>query len=303
MKDSRPTETACLHCGKTFVQPKRRQGGGRHTKFCSARCRSTDWVKGNAGKRAAAILKYEQAPENKDKKRAQARIRLLRSYGLTEQDFTDMLERQKFTCLGCLDPITKDTARIDHDHVTDKVRGLLCDHCNWTLGHSNDRKDTLRRLMAYLDYDRTKTNIYLIGALRNPAIQGIAKQLRQAGYGVWDEWHGAGPEADEWWQKYEEYRGRTYQQALAGTHATDVFLFDRSYLDLADSAVLVMPAGKSGHLELGYFAGSKKPAFILFDEEPKRYDVMPNFATVCYSVPELLEKLSEQRWLNPRSRT
>ena len=251
------------------------------------------------------VLKYEQIPENKDKKRRQARIGLLRSYGLTERDFLDMLERQRYRCLGCLDPITEDTARIDHDHDRGKakgVRGLLCNHCNWTLSHSNNRADVLRRLTAYIHphYDRTKVNIYLIGALKNPAIQAAAKQLRQAGYNIWDEWHGAGPEADEWWQKYEEARGRTYQEALAGLHAQDVFLFDRVHLDLADCAILLMPAGKSGHLELGYFAGTGKPAFILLDEEPKRYDVMPNFATVCYSMAELIEKLSKQRWLNPR---
>lgn len=297
----RPTETACLSCGQTFLQPVRAQGGGRHTKYCSARCRSLDWVRGNAGKRKAAVLKYEQVPENKDKRRRQARVRMLWEYDLTLEDFNNMLLRQRGRCLGCLSPIDEFTARVDHDHATGRVRGLLCNHCNWTLGHADDKKATLRRLMSYLDYDRTQANIYLIGALKNPEIQVIAKQLRAAGFGVWDDWHAAGPEADEWWQRYEQARGRTFQEALAGKHAQDVFHFDLSLLDLADAAVLVMPAGRSGHLEFGYFAGGNKPAFILLDKEPERYDVMPNFAhLVCHSFAELLQRLREENWRLPK---
>jgi nucleoside 2-deoxyribosyltransferase len=53
-----------------------------------------------------------------------------------------------------------------------------------------------------------------------------------------------------------------------------------------------MPAGKSGHLELGYFVGRGKPAFILFDEVPTRFDVMHQFATeVWTSNQEMIERL------------
>jgi nucleoside 2-deoxyribosyltransferase len=49
-----------------------------------------------------------------------------------------------------------------------------------------------------------------------------------------------------------------------------------------------MPAGKSAHLELGYMIGRGKPCFVLFDEEPERWDVMYQFATaVCFSYEEL----------------
>ena len=45
---------------------------------------------------------------------------------------------------------------------------------------------------------------------------------------------------------------------------------------------MIMPAGKSGHLELGYTIGKGKPGFILFDEEPERFDVMTQFATKIF---------------------
>jgi len=47
--------------------------------------------------------------------------------------------------------------------------------------------------------------------------------------------------------------------------------------------VLVLPAGKSGHLELGYMIGQGKPGYILLDGEPERFDVMYNFATGVFT--------------------
>jgi len=121
-------------------------------------------------------------------------------------------------------------------------------------------------------------NIYLIGSLRNPEIPKIAEQLRDAGYDVFDDWHSAGPEADDSWQAYEEDRGRSFAEALDGAHATNVFEFDKKNIEAADVVVMVMPAGKSAHLELGWSLGHGKPGFVLLNDEPERFDVMYRFA-------------------------
>jgi nucleoside 2-deoxyribosyltransferase len=138
--------------------------------------------------------------------------------------------------------------------------------------------------------------IYLIGSLRNPAIPEIGQELRAAGFEVFDDWFAAGPEADDYWMKYEKNRGHNLGEALKGNAAQHVFNFDKKFLDKADSAVLVLPAGKSGHLELGYIIGQGKPGYILFDNvpEPDRFDVMYNFASgVFFDRKSLIEKLSE----------
>jgi hypothetical protein len=124
--------------------------------------------------------------------------------------------------------------------------------------------------------------IYLIGSLRNPEIPRIANELRKAGHETFDDWFAAGPEADDYWRDYEKSRGHTYQQALRNYAAQHVFSFDRTHLDRCRAAVLVYPAGKSGHLELGYVVGAGKPGYILLDGEPERFDVMLNFATGVY---------------------
>jgi hypothetical protein len=139
---------------------------------------------------------------------------------------------------------------------------------------------------------RPAKKIYLIGSLRNPAIPLIANQIREAGFDVFDDWFAAGPEADDWWQKYEKQKGNDYPAALAGYAATHVFDFDYHHLVRADIGVLVTPAGKSGHLELGYLLGQGKPGYIVIPTEPERWDVMYKFATgVYFGVDTLLEKL------------
>jgi hypothetical protein len=134
--------------------------------------------------------------------------------------------------------------------------------------------------------------IYLIGSLRNPQIGAIAEKLRAVGHEVFDDWYAAGPEADDYWQKYEIAKGNNYKQGLQGYAAKHVYEFDKFHLDRNEVAVLALPAGKSAHLELGYVIGKGKPGYILLDN-PDRWDVMYQFANgVFYSVEELIEELA-----------
>ncbi len=134
--------------------------------------------------------------------------------------------------------------------------------------------------------------IYLIGSLRNPKIPELANALEAIGFDVFDDWFSPGPEADDFWLKYEKSRGRTYEQALKGHAARHIFEFDRTHLDAADLVVMYMPTGKSGHLELGYSLGKGKRGYILFDQEPERWDVMYQFATgIFFNQDDLLAEL------------
>ena len=137
--------------------------------------------------------------------------------------------------------------------------------------------------------------LYVIGSLRNPRIPVIAKRLRSEGFDVFDDWYAAGPEADDYWQRYEQQRGRTYGEALNGYSAGHVFEYDRSHLETADVTVLVMPAGKSACVEFGYTLGRGTPGFILYEDgEPERWDVMLRFATgVYFDVDALVKRLAE----------
>lgn len=136
-------------------------------------------------------------------------------------------------------------------------------------------------------------SIYVIGSLRNPAIPEIAKKLRGIGLDAFDDWFSAGPEADDKWRDYEINRGRAFGEALGGISAQHVFNHDKKHLDRCDLGLLVLPAGRSGHLELGYIIGQGKPGYILHDN-PERWDVMYGFASGVFTNEEqLIEHLRQ----------
>ena len=137
--------------------------------------------------------------------------------------------------------------------------------------------------------------VYLIGSLRNPHVPQVAAQLRAAGYDVFADWFAAGERADDALRDYERSCGHSFVVALQCSNAMwHVFDFDKKWLDRADAAVLALPAGKSGHLELGYMLGKGKPGFILLDSEPDRFDVMYLLATgVSATVEDLLKRMRE----------
>jgi hypothetical protein len=60
-----------------------------------------------------------------------------------------MGERQAGLCPICLRRLGT-TPHVDHDHVTGKVRGLLCFTCNVGLGNFADDVERLDRAAAYL---------------------------------------------------------------------------------------------------------------------------------------------------------
>lgn len=119
--------------------------------------------------------------------------------------------------------------------------------------------------------------IYLIGSLRNLAVPALAIDLRRLGFVVFDDWFAAGEKADDAWQAYEQGRDHTFAEALQGYAAQHIFEFDHRHLLESDIGVLLMPAGKSGHIEAGFLAGQGKPVYVLFPEEPGRFDVMYAF--------------------------
>lgn len=70
-------------------------------------------------------------------------------YGITLADYEAMWAWQGGRCAICLrDPGVKMPLAVDHDHRTDRVRGLLCSPCNSVLGRLNDDPS---RLVAYLE--------------------------------------------------------------------------------------------------------------------------------------------------------
>lgn len=80
---------------------------------------------------------------------------LQKSYGMSLQDFFDMLEEQNYECAICsadLSNAKPKNIHIDHCHTSSKVRGILCNSCNMGIGMLKDDVDVLKSAIAYLEY-------------------------------------------------------------------------------------------------------------------------------------------------------
>jgi len=114
---------------------------------------SKKWDKLNAGKRAKTTKIWEA--NNPDKVRDKA---LRNDYGITLEQYSQMLIDQDYTCKICNKPessIDPRTSRIknlavDHCHKSGKIRGLLCSYCNRGIGYLKEDISTLQNAIKYL---------------------------------------------------------------------------------------------------------------------------------------------------------
>ena len=125
-----------------------------------------------------------------------------------------------------------------------------------------------------------RMKMYLIGSLRNKELPSLANELREdfPEINFFDGWYAAGYEADDKWQEYEQEKGLSYVEALDGDPAHHVWSYDHHHLETSQGAVLVLPTGKSGHLEFGFMVGRGKSTIIHLPAEPERWDVMYRYA-------------------------
>lgn len=112
------------------------------------------WIERNKDQRAGyAAERYRRRLASEDPLHLR-RWRLLTHYGLTVEDYQAMLAKQQGLCAICRRPPNggkhSGLLVVDHDHDTNKVRGLLCDPCNRGLGQFGDSLERVDAAAAYL---------------------------------------------------------------------------------------------------------------------------------------------------------
>ena len=95
---------------------------------------------------------YKNNPTyRKNKRKLTRKSHLKCEYGLSHEDWLKIWESQDGKCLICGKKFNKPPdAYVDHNHETNKVRGLLCKHCNWGLGSFKDNPRYLILAAEYL---------------------------------------------------------------------------------------------------------------------------------------------------------
>ena len=73
-----------------------------------------------------------------------------RVFKLSEEEYNTLINRSQGKCEVCAADMGAKRC-IDHDHKTQKIRGVLCNKCNTALGLLDDNKATLKGLIQYLE--------------------------------------------------------------------------------------------------------------------------------------------------------
>lgn len=109
--------------------------------------------------------------------------------------------------------------------------------------------------------------IYVASSWRNPAQAGIVEALRADGHMVYDFKNPrpgdngfAWSEIDPNWQNWKAHE---YIAALDHPLAKAGFASDFNAMKWADTFLLVLPCGRSAHLELGWACGQGKQTLVL----------------------------------------
>lgn len=102
-------------------------------------------------KKCEAMSRTIYNKHNRDKVRNTQRSWQIRNrYGLSREEYENLLKQQNNKCAICKKPF-KSTPHIDHDHDTNRIRGLLCYRCNTAIGSFKENIMTLKSAIRYLN--------------------------------------------------------------------------------------------------------------------------------------------------------
>lgn len=76
---------------------------------------------------------------------------LRKMYGISLEEYRAIFRYQNGRCSICKKPPQKQALHVDHDHVTKKVRGLLCFNCNRRVLGRQRNPEIMRAAARYLE--------------------------------------------------------------------------------------------------------------------------------------------------------
>lgn len=123
-----------------------------------------------------------------------------------------------------------------------------------------------------------KRKIYVASSWRNLKQPAVVEDLRKAGHEVYDFHNPApGDHGFSWRELDPDWMNWTIHQYVHNVHqpvADRGFKFDRDALNWCDTCVLVLPCGRSAHLEAGYAAGQGKRTIVMLDQDKFEPELM-----------------------------
>lgn len=205
----------------------------------------------------------------------------------------DYLEAQrrgfKDTTVGM---ITRERTGCDSADVTTHLTGLR-------VSREDTLVDGLRTLLACVVWALPRANehaprVYVASSWRNKAQPGIVELLRDRGAEVYDFRHPApGDNGFSWGEidpAWEGAKPERFLEFLRHPAAVRGFAFDMNALQSADATILILPCGKSAHLELGYAVGAGQRTAVLLEEDKAEPELMYKMVSlITQSLTEVLD--------------
>jgi hypothetical protein len=141
-------------------------------------------------------------------------------------------------------------------------------------------------MMGEETMDKNGMRIYVASSWRNEVQKAVVLGLRAMGHEVYDfknpapgnngfAWSGIDPH----WKQWDT---EAFRRALQHPIAQGGFALDMNALRTCDACVLVLPCGRSAHLELGWAAGAGKRTFVL-SPDPEEPELMYLMCDGIYS--------------------
>lgn len=112
--------------------------------------------------------------------------------------------------------------------------------------------------------------IYVASSWRNEDQPALVSLLRVDGHDVYDFRNPPNRSGFAWGDldlDWQSWTGKQYIEHLEHPDAIAGFNADMDGLIAADACVLLLPCGRSAHLEAGYAAGAGKPLAIVLDSK------------------------------------
>lgn len=154
----------CKQCARPYHSAKKAQTASANTnrdesllpqRLTCCRCKQEKASsafyrdKRSATGRESACIECEKERSRLSNKE---RIRSLKRYSLTLDDYACMLALQGGRCAICNGAESKGNGHfaVDHDHTTGRVRGLLCSACNTAIGLLQENPKIMMAACEYL---------------------------------------------------------------------------------------------------------------------------------------------------------
>lgn len=143
----------------------------------------------------------------------------------------------------------------------------------------------------------THSKIYLASSWRNPDQPEAVAALRRVGHDVYDFRNPPDgiPNGFRWSEldpNWEAWSATAYREKLSSPLAQQGFNSDFTGMKWADVGVLLLPCGRSAHLEIGWMAGSGKRT-IIWTRDGQEPELMALLASeICVSLEEVIGSLA-----------